>query len=104
MMHPTDLTELNKLQEYLEEHNYKLERVDKDDPGHWMGRHQIIVYNDKYERLWDAICQPGSYGCQNGLLEIYGIIVDKKLTGGDAVMGYLTAADVIAILEDKGVR
>lgn len=49
---------------------------------------QIIVYDENDERLWDAICHYGSYGYEQGLIEIYGVICDD-------VVGYLTADDII---------
>lgn len=56
---------------------------------------QIIVYNADGKRLWDAVCGYGSYGYQEGLLEIMGTIVEKE----DDVLGYLTADDVVYWLE-----
>lgn len=41
----------------------------------------------------DAICHDGSYGRNEGLLEIMGL-VDKEKTGGDSVEGWLTAEEV----------
>lgn len=49
---------------------------------------QITVYkNGKY--LWDAICGYGTYGHEEGLLEIAGSITK------DDVEGFLTADDII---------
>ena len=45
--------------------------------------------------LWDVICQEGSYGYRDGLLEAYGDIVEAD----DVVEGYLTAQDVIERIE-----
>ena len=60
---------------------------------------QIIAMNEEGERLWDAICCYGSYGFEDGLLEIMGDIVPGK----DDVLGWLTADDVLAIvLAEKG--
>lgn len=102
-----DLTELNKLEDYLKENGEVYERVDADGysplpewPELVVGeQHQIIVphFGEGYE--WDAICQRGSYGCEEGLQEIYGNIVNED--DGDSVVGYLTAEDVIKRLEDK---
>ena len=49
--------------------------------------------------MWDAICQQGSYGYEDGLLEICGDIVETK---DDIVEGYLTAQDVIERIERRG--
>lgn len=65
-----DLTELNKLEEYLKEHGIQYERRDVDDlfeeDGFIFGTeiHQIIVPEDGPTREWDAICQRGSYGAE----------------------------------------
>ena len=102
----TDLTELNKLEQYLKDHNIEYERFDEDEGIHpsfkyirtKFGRHQICVPNDK-DREWDAICQFGSYGHNSGLLEIMGSIV--RADSGDSVEGYLTADDVIERIEKR---
>lgn len=46
---------------------------------------------------WDAICHYGSYGYEDGLLEIYGELVTED--DDDSVVGYLTAADVVKRVE-----
>ena len=61
-------------------------------------RHQLIIYSDSY-REWDAICHYGSYGFEDGLLEIYGSIVPED--ADDSVIGWLTANDVIKLLEKE---
>ena len=92
----TDLTQLNRLEEYLKEHGIQYERIDKDDI--YFDRHQLIIPHDGEGRQWDAICQYGSYGWSEGLLEIYGTLVSKK-PQGDSVIGHLTANDVIELIE-----
>lgn len=93
-----NLRELNKLEEYLRNNNYNVERLDWPEDRYSLERHQVIIYDTDGQRLWDAICQPGSYGYRDGLLEIYGKIVDPWLDG-DAVVGRLTADDIIKRLE-----
>lgn len=104
-----DLTELNKLEEYLKEKGIEYSREDKDNtlPAEvWtemidvlgaaaepMDRHQIIVYKNG-RRSWDVICHRGSYGCDQGLLEGMGDIF------GPDVEGFLTAEDVIKRIEE----
>lgn len=99
-----DLTELNKLEEYLKERGIQYERHDANDEYdveslliRRLERHQIIVPQDGPTREWDAICHRGSYGAEEGLLEIYGKIVRPC---GDAVEGYLTAREVIERIEE----
>lgn len=95
------LYELNKLEAYLKDNGYVYERID-ESPWHdgYIDKHIVIVYEGKDEngnfknRLWDAICHFGSYGYAEGLLEIYGNIVDQR-KDGDVVVGHLTADDVI---------
>lgn len=100
------LTELNRLEEYLRVNGIPYERVDQDeeylDSEHSYcivkpDRHQLIVYDERGDRLWDAICQKGSYGAEDGLLEIYGEIVSPM--AGDSVEGWLTAEDIIKRIE-----
>ena len=90
------MSELEKLEKYLKENGFIYRRgkagiANHDDWG------QIIVYNKDGERQWDAICNFGSYGHEEGLLEIMGTIVQ----GSDSVEGWLTADDVIKRLEEK---
>lgn len=85
------MSELDKLENFLKENGIEYERIDEE--GTW-GRHQIVVFGKDGQKGWDAICQRGSYGFEEGLLEIYGIIVDRK-KDGDSVVGWLTAEEVI---------
>lgn len=98
-----DLTELNKLEAYLKEHGVRYEREDREarrlpnGTFWWWDRHRIVVHSmDDY--CWDAICHHGSYGAEEGLLEIMGDIVDVEAVG-DSVEGWLTAEDVIERIE-----
>lgn len=103
-----DLTELNKLEEYLKKNGIKYARRDEEHvfTGMFNGqtveypydRHQIVVFDPKEVRLWDAVCQGGSYGGEQGLLEIAGDIVEE---GEGDVVGFLTADDVIKRIERK---
>lgn len=98
------MSELDKLEEYLKVHDYDYERYDTEerlDPHGLIAsldRHQIVVTRDDGDRAWDAICQRGSYGYEEGLLEIYGDIVWADIDG-DSVAGWLTAQDVINRIE-----
>lgn len=85
-------TELDKLQEYLISRRISHERIDERN------RHQICVPEDGLYCRWDVICHRGSYGYEEGLLEIYGDIVDWR-KDGDSVVGWLTAEDVIRRVE-----
>lgn len=102
------LNELNRLEEYLKTNGIPYERKDQDDEyldsGHSYCKvkfdwHQLIVYDERGKRIWDAICQNGSYGAEDGLLEIYGEIVSPM--AGDSVEGWLTAKDVIERIERR---
>lgn len=94
------MTELDQLQKYLDEKNIPYERIDefKDFVCLTVERHQIIVYYDEEKtlRMFDAICHYGSYGYEEGLLEIMGDIVQSE---DDDVEGWLTAQDIIERLE-----
>ena len=101
------MSELDKLQEYLKQRGYRFQRVDSFPSKQFLAacpikekgfgeRHQIIVYKDDGNIWWDAICHWGSYGFEQGLLEIMG----KELTNDDdSVEGYLTAEEIINRLE-----
>ena len=98
-----DLTELNKLEAYLKERGIRYEREDREarrlpDGTFWCWDWHRIVVHSRDDYLWDAICHRGSYGAENGLLEIMGDIVDEEAVG-DRVEGWLTAAEVIERIE-----
>lgn len=85
---------MNKLEEYLREHGYLYGRAEL-----WDGE-QIIVYgNSVRDRKWDAICCSISYGGKEGLLEVMGDIIPEDDIRD--VVGYLTAEDVIELIEKK---
>ena len=96
------MSELDILTQYLKDHNIPFERYDcnkedfeaDDECTFYIDRHQICVPNRRYI-LWDVICQEGSYGYRDGLLEAYGDIVEAD----DVVEGYLTAQDIIERIE-----
>lgn len=94
------LSEMDKLEAYLkrngiEYHRMHLPRCESEEGYVCEERNQIIV-NDGEERQWDAICHRGSYGYEEGLLEVMGNIVSD----GEIVEGWLTAADVIERIEE----
>ena len=96
------MTEMDKLEAYLKEKGYEYERIDKseglkDIP--LIDIHQIIVYK-RGKRDWEAICHKGSYGYEQGLLEVMGSRVVRE-SDHDWVVGYLTAQDVIDRLEGR---
>ena len=101
----TNLRELNKLENYLRDNQIPYERIDQDtvlnayEMPNMLERHQIYVPSRSVHE-WDAICHWGSYGYEEGLLEIYGILVDSY-KDGDSVVGWLTASDVIERIERK---
>lgn len=98
-----DLTELNKLEDYLRENGYNYERI--EDEENLFGdqkiiykseRHQLVVLDDECKYEWDAVCNTHSYGSDEGLLEIMGIVVNPEY---DCVEGWMTADQIIARLE-----
>lgn len=93
-----DLTQLNKLEQYLKHNKIPHERFDNDDG--MVDWHQICVPNHN-EKEWDVICQRGSYGAEEGLLELYGTIVAPD--AGYSIEGWLTADDVIRRMKDERV-
>lgn len=92
------MTELDKLENYLKEHKIAYERIESEEMFGY--RHGIFVPS-RINRVWDAICQFGSYGYEEGLLEIYGSIVGEKYGDKDYVRGWLTAEDVIHRIEEQ---
>lgn len=93
------MSELDKLEKYLKEHNIPYDRIDEAEKG-LIDRHQILVKDKDGDVIWDAICQRGSYGYGQGLLEIMGTLVGPE--DGGSVAGWLTAEDVIRRIEGRG--
>lgn len=90
------MDELNKLESYLKEKGIKYDRNDREKTEKVLDFHQIVVYDDN-NPIWDAVCHTGSYGYEQGLLEIMGSIVSKDVC--DSAEGWLTADDIIRRLE-----
>lgn len=94
------LNELNKLEKYLKDNKIPYQRIDERGQSEfnllskYLERHQII-YPNKEMHLWDVICHPGSYGYDEGLLELMG-----NISRTDDVEGYLTAEDVIERIKE----
>lgn len=99
-----DISELDKLANYLDDHGIQYGRydtnnvLDSDGMQIILDRHQICV-GEKEDGTWDwdVICQYGSYGFKEGLLEGLGSI----FSGAE---GYLTAEDVIERLEGSNAK
>ena len=89
------LHEMRELQEYLETHGFYYVRIKNQTLN------QIVVLDENGEKLWDVICNKGSYGYEQGLLELSGSLVtdDEIAKNLDTVIGYLTAAEVIDRIE-----
>lgn len=92
------MSELDKLEKYLKEHNIPYERIDDFKMG-LIDRHQILVMDKDGCEIWDAICHFGSYGYKQGLLEIMGTLVRPE--DRDSVVGWLTAEDIIRRIEGR---
>ena len=98
-----NLQELDKLEKLLRERGLNVERCDevKNFELPWIGeitRHQVTVIDEKGKVVFDAICQTGSYGYQQGLLEIMdGTLKLTKVD--DEVEGWLTADEIMKRLE-----
>lgn len=59
--------------------------------GHrWDGGEQITAYDAAGNRIWDGIWSLGSYGFEQGLIEVMG----RQALGLDDVEGWLTARQV----------
>ena len=97
------MSELDKLEKYLKEKRYRYKRI-KEALGMnpWMRGYevnQIIVYDENGDQQWDAICHRGSYGFEQGLIEVMGKPVARSEE--DRVEGDLTAEEIIQRLEEK---
>jgi len=82
------MTEMQKLINKLAEANIPYEVA-----THPFTNTPQVWYPTRENPVCDAICHEFSYGYSEGLLEIMGL-VDEKKSGGDSVEGYLTADEV----------
>lgn len=80
------MTELEKLGQWLEANGAQW----KTHSTPWGEEDQIVVFNAAGWSIWDAVCHKHSYGGDCGLIEVY---------DGKDVLGWLTAADVIARID-----
>lgn len=94
-MNKYNMTEFNKLLEYLEAAHYNYKVEPKFDGS------IVIVYDDRGNIEWDAIIHKYSYGAKEGLLEAAGEPFDKDFND---VMGYATAADIIEVVHEYYAR
>lgn len=92
-------TEIFKLKEMLEEAKIPFEYEDESMPvefiidGKWEKYHICYPAFDK-TRVCSIVQGRGTYGNENDLLEIMGLLTDKERKWGDSVAGHLTAEDV----------
>lgn len=86
-----NLTQLDKLEEYLKENNFEYERIDSNDI------HRINIPNSKNKK-WDVICRCGSFGYKEGLLLRKRYSVFENVD--DTIKGCLTAEDIINYINE----
>lgn len=83
-----DLSEMDKLAKGLDEKQIPYIRKPM------MDGEQIVVNDADGEYLWDAILHCGSYGHEDGLIEVMGKTVVR--IDYDEVEGYLTADEILS--------
>ena len=100
-----NLTELDNLELFLMAEGIPYTRYDQDDKRNFKGFltkrmcHKIEV-DDPERGKWYAICHRGSWGYEDGLLEVWGDIL-SALSNDDRPLGWMTAKGVIDILYGK---
>lgn len=62
------------------------------------GRRLFFLRPQADERIGDAVCHFGSYGHQEGLIEVMGYPFDDE----EDVVGFLTAEEIIHQIETVG--
>lgn len=80
-------SEMIKLKKLLDKNNIPYEETTNS-----VGGSIQLWYPNKNNAVSDAICHKYSYGYDEGLLEIMGLVDVDKI--GDTVEGYLTAKEV----------
>lgn len=87
-----DFTEIFKLKDMLEEASVPFVFRELKDFGGYQ-----IFYPDIKNKVCDVILHNGSYGREQGLLEIMGLVDEEKV--GDEVEGFLTAKECFDRIE-----
>lgn len=90
--------ELYKLAEWLKTNGYIYKLRDQYCDGTIT---QVIVFDEEAHKLWDAAYNNGTFGHDNGLLETYGNFCNHPDLRDDACVGYLSANQIIDIIEGK---
>ena len=96
------LEEFNKLIAYLKENKYDFGTRQVSNGSYFRGKpvyemeSNTIKVMESPDKSWTAICSIGSYGYELGLLEVKDIP-----EGADDVTGFLTAEDVIELIEKR---
>lgn len=85
------MTEMDKLEQMLELANIPYE-VRMMNPRMFGDNVKQIAYPSFDNRICDAVCHWFSYGYEDGLLEIMGLVDVESLH--DTVEGWLTASEV----------
>lgn len=83
------MTEMSKLQKWLDDNGIKYERIIEERPP--LRRNQILIETD-YKEL-SFICQWGSYGYYQGLIEMYDFQNEP--------IGFLTAEECIDKIKEE---
>lgn len=85
-----DLTEFHKLAKMLEDAGIP----HSNEPFFRLANgRQIILFDSNGKRIADAVCHHGSYGHEDGLLEILDALTEEE-SEQDSVLGWLTAEEV----------
>ena len=85
--------EIEKLKEMLEKANIPFTYNDDFFRGYHKPSYQIVIFDKDRKRLCDVVYHLGSYGYDEGLLEIMGGLTEEE-DKYDEVLGYLTAEEV----------
>ena len=98
------MSEMDKLEEYIKAKGLSYKRIVKHPNAKGidliLNRNQLVVYKSNNTPWWSAVCHFGSYGYDQGLIEVMGDAVVKE-DDGDTIVGFLTAEDVIARFESR---
>lgn len=90
-----NLTELNKLEEYLKAHGYDYDREDHYEKDASLNYSRIDVYDTVLQKNIWSVLHCAKLGLDLGLLEAYGDVF------GEMELCCLTANDIIKIIEEE---
>lgn len=97
-MNPPKITEIHKLHRMLCEAGVEHEYINHGSVFGKVDHWQICLYNIEGERVLSVVEGAGTYGAEDDLLEIMGLLTEEEAV--ECVVGWLTAENVFERIQE----